>query len=299
MPSAADRDLGPTDTRPKLTVVPKTAGASNDDARGLPIGVRHHRAYVGAPEGYDISGALQFNLLTFLGLRQEHYLLDIGCGSLRGGRLFIVYLEPERYYGIEPQQWLVEEAIAKEVGQDLIDLKRPVFSNDSHFGLTTFGRQFDFVVAHSIFSHASSTHIERCLSEAKRVMAPNALFVATFMQNERDYEGDSWMYPACVSYSLETIMALGTKQGLACQKIEWPHGAQQTWVVYSHSKGGSRIPEMGEAMRLLALENDLKYVRERLARIENHPYVRLGMKVVGSPLYTGLREATSRLRKAS
>ncbi|MCH8025204.1 MAG: class I SAM-dependent methyltransferase [Chloroflexi bacterium] len=285
--------------RPKLTLVSKTEVPSGEQGRDLPIGARHHRAYVGAAEGYDISGALQFNILTFLGLRQDHYLLDIGCGSLRGGRLSMSYLEPERYYGIEPEEWLIEEGIANEVGQDLIDLKRPAFSNDSTFTLTTFGRQFDFILAQSIFSHASRSQIERCLSQAKQVMAPNALFAATFVQGEQDYEGDGWVYPGCVSYSLERMTALAEEQGLACQTIEWPHPAQQTWVVYSHSENACRIPEMGDAMKLLALENELKYAKARLAKIESHPYVRLGMKVVGNPLYNRLRETTNRLRGAA
>ncbi len=285
--------------RPKLTLVSNSEVTSGEQVRDPPIGARHHRAYVGAAEGYDISGALQFNIVTFLGLRQDHYLLDIGCGSLRGGRLAMSYLEPERYYGIEPEGWLIAEGIANEVGQDLIDLKRPAFSNDSEFTLTTFGRQFDFILAQSIFSHASSSQIERCLSQAKQVMEPNALFLATFVQGEQDYEGDGWVYPGCVSYSLERMTALAEDQGLTCQTIEWPHPAQQTWVVYSHSENACRIPEMGDAMKLLALENELKYAKARLAKIEGHPYVRLGMKVVGNPLYNRLRETTSRLRKAA
>ena len=62
-------------------------------------------------ENYDLSSALQFSLLTSLGLRENHTLLDIGCGSLRGGRLALMYLLPEHYYGIEPEQWLIEEGI--------------------------------------------------------------------------------------------------------------------------------------------------------------------------------------------
>ncbi len=298
MPGAANPEPRSSDTRPNLTIVPRTEAPSDDRGHDLPIGARHHRAFVGAAEGYDISGALQFNILTFLGLRQDHYLLDIGCGSLRGGRLSMSYLEPERYYGIEPEEWLIAEGIAHEVGQDLIDLKRPAFSNDSRFTLTTFGRQFDFILAQSIFSHASSSQIERCLSQAKQVMAPNAFFVATFVQGEEDYEGDGWVYPGCVSYSLERMTTLAEEQGLACQKIDWPHPAQQTWVVYSHSENACRIPEMGDAMKVLALENELKYAKARLAKIESHPYVRLGMKVVSNPLYNRLRETTSRLRRA-
>ena len=47
-------------------------------------------------------GATQFALLSALGLPEDDRLLDIGCGSLRGGRLFITYLAEGGYTGIEP-----------------------------------------------------------------------------------------------------------------------------------------------------------------------------------------------------
>jgi len=46
-----------------------------------------HRKYVGPPERYDLAASGQFSLLTLLGMREDQSLLDIGCGSLRGGRL--------------------------------------------------------------------------------------------------------------------------------------------------------------------------------------------------------------------
>jgi hypothetical protein len=72
-----------------------------------------YRAFVGPFDQYDVMGATQFALLFALGLRQTHRFLDIGCGSLRAGRLFIAYLDPGNYVGVEPNQWLIEEAIKK------------------------------------------------------------------------------------------------------------------------------------------------------------------------------------------
>ena len=60
-----------------------------DLGEGVSPGARHYRAYVGAPQTYDIFAHMQFSLMTLLGLRQEHTLLDIGCGSLRAGKLFV------------------------------------------------------------------------------------------------------------------------------------------------------------------------------------------------------------------
>ena len=61
-----------------------------------------------------------------LGLREHHSVLDFGCGSLRAGRLLIPYLLEGRYYGLEPNRWLIEDAMEHELGGALIDLKRPM-----------------------------------------------------------------------------------------------------------------------------------------------------------------------------
>src|SRR5919106_5797598 len=112
-----------------------------------------YRSWVGPPQKYDLIAAMQFNVLTCLGLREDHLLLDIGCGSLRAGRLFIPYLLPGRYFGIEPERWLVEEGLRNELGEDILAAKRPTFSTKADFGLSAFEQEFDFLLAHSIFSH--------------------------------------------------------------------------------------------------------------------------------------------------
>ena len=66
-------------------------GATMDISKLKP-GDNHYMAYVGPPAQYDFMGGTQFRLLSTLGLRANHSLLDFGCGSLRAGRLFLSYL---------------------------------------------------------------------------------------------------------------------------------------------------------------------------------------------------------------
>ena len=96
-----------------------------DYGLGLPAGSEHYRAYVGPPNRYDLIAALSFALLAAAGIRETHRVADLGCGSLRVGRLLIPYLRPGHYYGMEPNRWLVEEGIDREVGRDLVRIKRP------------------------------------------------------------------------------------------------------------------------------------------------------------------------------
>src|SRR5260370_13288520 len=46
-------------------------------------------------------GLLQFEYLLKHGLRPSDRMLEIGCGNLRAGRLFIDYLDAGNYYGLD------------------------------------------------------------------------------------------------------------------------------------------------------------------------------------------------------
>ena len=203
-----------------------------------------YRAFVGPLENYDLSSAMQFNLLTFLGLRDDYYMLDVGCGSLRAGRLLIPYLRPGRYFGMEPEQWLIEEGIKNEIGQDLLRIKQPQFSNDSEFTLTVFRQQFDFILAQSIFSHTSQTQMRRCLSEAKKAMRPSAIFAATYFQGDANYTGEEWVYPGHSNFRPDFMDRVAAEQGLVCKHLDWPHPQGQSWVVFATSSAASAVPDL-------------------------------------------------------
>jgi len=202
-----------------------------------------YRSYVGPPDNYDMAAAMQFSLLTFLGLRDDHYLLDVGCGSLRAGRLLIPYLQSGRYFGIEPEQWLIEEGIKNELGRDQIQIKGPAFSNDPDFTLTCFNRRFDFILAHSVFSHTSQTQMRRCLSEANRAMQFSAVFAATYYVGESNYAGEEWVYPGRSSFRPDLLDSLAAEEGLVCKHLQWPHPHGQSWVAFAAAGRAATVPD--------------------------------------------------------
>lgn len=199
----------------------------------LKPGDHHYRAFVGPVDRYDLIAALQFNLMTmFLGLRDSHTLLDIGCGSLRSGRLFIPFLNKGNYYGIEPERWIVEEGIKNEVGQSLIEIKTPSFRYESDFSFEQFGQKFDFVMAQSVFSHCPKTSITDCLTKARDCLRDDqSIFVATFVPGDRDYEGEEWVYPDNVNYRTETIEEMIRDCGLWGCATEYYHPSQVWYCI--------------------------------------------------------------------
>jgi cyclopropane fatty-acyl-phospholipid synthase-like methyltransferase len=201
----------------------------------LKPGDEHYRAYIGPPRDYDLVAAMVFNLLTCAGLRQGHRLLDIGCGSLRLGRLFIPYLNPGNYVGVEPNRWLVEDGIANEVGRDQIRLKRPVFSYRDSLEEFPEPLEADYAVAQSIFSHCGLDLIDSWLAQVSRHLKPSGALFATFLVADRDFEGLGWVYPDCVNLRVDTLANVAAKYGLKLTLLDWKH-PRQSWGLFAREQ---------------------------------------------------------------
>jgi cyclopropane fatty-acyl-phospholipid synthase-like methyltransferase len=224
---------------------------SRAEAKELRPGEAHYSAYVGPPRHYDIMGASQFRLLTTLGLRDHHKILDFGCGSLRVGRLLIPYLLTGNYYGIEPNDWLIKEAISNEVGEDQIRIKKPNFSHNSDCNTRVFESKFDFILAQSIFSHCGRDMIELILSSFKETLADGGLILATFVHQgsaglNDEFVGNGWVYPGCVAYAPETVLRFIKHSGLVGDWMPWHHW--QDWYVIAHKR--SDLPAKSKHVHL-------------------------------------------------
>jgi cyclopropane fatty-acyl-phospholipid synthase-like methyltransferase len=203
---------------------------------GLKPGDAHYRAYVGPPEDYDLIAAMTFNLLTTLGLRQRHSLLDVGCGSLRIGRLLIPYLNRGKYFGVEPNEWLVKEGIKRELGEAVLEIKRPTFFFSASPGAISQPKVlFDFAVAQSIFSHCGLDLIKEWLSAISRSLAEDGALMATFLPGEEDSPTKGWVYPECVNYRPATLERAAADVNLRFEILDWKH-PRQTWALFAAPK---------------------------------------------------------------
>ena len=222
------------------------------DAKGLAPGADHYSAYVGPPAMYDLMGASQFRLLTAVGLRERHTVLDFGCGSLRAGRLLLPYLQPGRYFGIEPNAWLVQDAIAAEIGADQIRLKKPQFSHNADFRTDVFGTAFDFILAQSVLSHTGRDLTQRLLANFAGSLAETGLVFATFvhvgsMGLAAETQENGWVYPGCFAYYPETVLGWIRAAGLVGRWLPWFHPSQQ-W--YAMARSPKHLPTVAKFAHL-------------------------------------------------
>lgn len=207
---------------------------ASDDDTGLSNvpGDPHYRAYVGPPQDYDLVAAMSFGLLVALGLRQQHRVLDIGCGSLRIGRLLIPYLNRGGYTGLEPNRWLVDSGIAHEVGQDQIRIKQPTFVfGDDPSPLLESSARYQYVLAQSIFSHCGPDLLETWIRQSASLLLDEGALVATYIEANRDNHTQGWIYPECVAYTRDAIEAVGSRNGLRVTHLDWRHPRQRWFMM--------------------------------------------------------------------
>jgi SAM-dependent methyltransferase len=195
---------------------------------------RSHEAAVGSHthESWLKLGRMQFDYLRGHGLKTADRMLEIGCGNLRAGHLFIGYLEPGHYYGIDISPdilFAAQQTVARFGLQD--KLPHLALVRDLRFGFLPDG-YFDVVHAHSVFSHSPLGVIDECLANVGRVMAPGALFDFTF---DRTEGAEHQVLREDFYYRAETLIALAERHGLAAKLMddweELPHEQSKIRVI--------------------------------------------------------------------
>ena len=195
---------------------------------------------------WEEMGKLQFNFMVGEGLKPEDYLLDVGCGSLRGGIHFVRYLEPGHYFGIDINRDLIEAGKGELKKNHLTD-KKPVLTEMDNFLFSSLSQEFNYALAQSVFTHLPLNSILMCIMNIDKVLVWGGRFYATFFENP---EGRSRLEPIVhpradgpgiatyfdkdpYHYDFETFkwMCEGTK--LRVEYIgEWGHPRDQKMLVF-------------------------------------------------------------------
>lgn len=148
-----------------------------------------HRTFVGGDGRFwEEIAKLQYDFMISEGLMPEHVLLDVACGSLRAGRLFINYLAPGNYLGLDKEIDLIIRGVADELGINTFVEKRPVFVVSENFEFNNFTKQPDYVLAQSLFTHLTSAGIYNCLKSLRQFITGKVVFYATFFESLSAYE---------------------------------------------------------------------------------------------------------------
>lgn len=200
-----------------------------------PGGIRRvgHRRYVGGL--WDEIGALQYEFLLRKGLLPHHYLLDIGCGSLRAGIHFIPYLEAGHYLGIDKEESLIRSGIERELGLRLFEEKRPQLMVSDSFEFAKFDARPDYALAQSLFTHLPPEIIRLCLAKLRPVIRDDGVFFATYFETGTPASNPSKPHDHLkFAYTRREMEGLGVEQGWEMEYLgDWEHPRGQIMVKYA------------------------------------------------------------------
>ncbi len=178
------------------------------------------RAYIGGR--WDELGELQFAFLKDKGLQPRHYLIDVGCGSLRGGVKFIEYLLPCRYFGTDINSALVQGGIENELSAELKSkITKNSFLISDHFDFSFGIEAFNYGIAVSLFTHLSENKIKLCLQRLREKFNGGKFYATFFVTASNEYSEPTvqadgiitYAYKDPYHYDMETIEQMAVKSG--------------------------------------------------------------------------------------
>lgn len=121
-------------------------------------------------------GPWQLDLLLRLGLDQDATLLDLGCGTLRGGLHFIRFLRPGRYHGAEVDEDMLARG-ARLVSLAGLDEKAPRLM--SLVALDAQALSLDWVLTQSVLNHLDEHGTVATVGRVSRSLGPEGRWVST------------------------------------------------------------------------------------------------------------------------
>jgi SAM-dependent methyltransferase len=211
-----------------------------------------HEYYSGQGVGelWEEMGQLQLDFLVREGLQPQHRLLDVGCGSLRGGVRFLEYLRPGNYHGIDANERMLAAAREVELPRYGLEDRDPHLVLRDDFDFSTFGTSFHMAIAQSVFTHLPWNSIQRCLAQIGPVLAPGGRLFATFFEDPDGSHrarplghepGGVTTYPDRdpYHYELAVFEELGERLGLRVRYLgDWGHPRGQRMLEFSVRRRG-------------------------------------------------------------
>ena len=157
---------------------------------------------------------------------------DPGSKAHKIDAVFITHWHPDHCFGL---RILLEPGVASD--------KNPRFDHNADFNLTVFDQSFDFVVARSIWTHASKAQIGTMLDGFVSTAHRSGLLLTSYMRPSilrRDYKGTEWIGRShesdlggiMVRHSLLWIRNACRRRGLVVEELtnkEFNFG-RQTWL---------------------------------------------------------------------
>lgn len=178
--------------------------------------LKYRHQLVGPPHLWEMKRRFQHQFLVAEGLMPPHALLDLGCGTLRGGIPLIDYLDPGRYVGIDVRPEAITEA-RRELAEHDLQSKAPRLLVADDLGALELPERFDFAWAFSVLIHMTDEVLREALGFVARHLRGNGVFYANVNLGQR--EAATWRAFPVVWRSFERYAGLAAAAGLEARDM--------------------------------------------------------------------------------
>jgi len=131
---------------------------------------------------WDEEGAWVFDFLGARGLRADHYVLDMGCGSLSAASRLLPYMEQSHYWGFEKNVELFVAGVQVELPRAGVRPERGHFLVNDDFDLSSAPHPFDLAIASSLLRRLPLNGVARCFASVIRKLTPGGTFFVAWAE---------------------------------------------------------------------------------------------------------------------
>ena len=157
-----------------------TAYALHTDKRIAETG---YKAAIGGGENWEEHGDLQRDFLIARGLKPEHRLLDIGCGTGRLARKIVPYLVEGGYFGLDISHEALRAATQLSYDEGWFD-RSPRFFQGT---LPSYAEPFHFAWAFSVFIHLPLEDVRGVMDRVARCLRLTGQFLFSYVPEDRSW----------------------------------------------------------------------------------------------------------------
>lgn len=148
----------------------------NDKQKELSAKEARH-SLVGPPNLWKSKRDFQMNFLLKKDLKPSDVLMDIGCGTLRGGIPLIDYLDEAHYFGIEARDFVLEEG-----KQELLDAKlghkKPTLICSADIANISLQQTFDVIWSFAVLIHMTDDILHDTLEFVQQHLSSTGVMYA-------------------------------------------------------------------------------------------------------------------------
>jgi len=176
-----------------MSIQSKARSLRNKISRVLASDAGRRHAAVGPAHLWQMKRRFQIDFLKKQGLEPQHRLIDIGCGTLRGGIPLIKLLDIGHYTGIEVREEVLELG-RDELHEANLEDKNPELIHSQALSTLELDYKVEYMWAFAVLIHMDDDALNGCLSFVSKHLTPDGEFYGNVNIGEKD-NGDWQGFP--------------------------------------------------------------------------------------------------------